>query len=129
MISITIMIILYHLDAQVSFVLTPANPVQALQGANATLYWDFTSNRPLTFAQWGTTDSESKLQTIIAQQKENGEVEYHSNYRGRATIQGRASLILINVKESDSGQYGCHLTFDGVTIINSTSLIVSGKVA
>ena len=123
------MIILYHLDAQVSFVLTPANPVQALQGANATLYWDYTSNRPPTFAQWGTTDSEGKLQTIIAQQKENGEVEYLSNYRGRATIQWRASLILINVKESDSGQYGCHLTFGGVTIINSTSLIVSGKVA
>lgn len=115
-------------DAQVSFVLTPANPVQAQQGANATLYWDYTSNRPLTFAQWGTTDSESKLQTIIAQQRENGEVEYLSlNYRGRAKIQGRASLILINVKESDSGQYGCHLTFDGVTIINSTSLIVSAQ--
>lgn len=125
-----VLIILYHLDAQVSFVLTPASPVQAQQGANATLYWDYTSNRPLTFAQWGTTDSESKLQTIIAQQKGNGEVEYLSlNYRGRATIQGRASLILINVKESDSGQYGCHLTFDSVTIINSTSLIVSGKVA
>lgn len=123
------LIILYHLDAQVSFVLTPASPVQAQQGANATLYWDYTSNRPLSFAQWGTTDSESKLQTIIAQQRENGEVEYSLNYRERATIQGRASLILINVKESDSGQYGCHLTFDGVTIINSTSLIVSGKVA
>ena len=123
------MIISYHLDAQVSFVLTPANPVQALQGANATLYWDYTSNRPLTFAQWGTTDSESKLQTIIAQQRGNSEVEYLSNYGGRATIQRRASLILINVKESDSGQYGCHLMFDGVTIINSTSLIVSGKVA
>ena len=123
------LIILYHLDAQVSFVLTPASPVQAQQGANATLYWDYTSNRPLTFAQWGTTDSESKLQTIIAQQRENGEVEYSLNYRERATIQGRASLILINVKESDSGQYGCHLTFDGVTIINSTSLIVSGTVA
>ena len=123
------LIILYHLDAQVSFVLTPASPVQAQQGANATLYWDYTSNRPLTFAQWGTTDSESKLQTIIAKQRENGEVEYSLNYRGRATIQGRASLILINVKESDSGQYGCHLTFDSVTIINSTSLIVSGKVA
>lgn len=122
-------IVLYHLDAQVSFVLTPANPVQALQGANATLYWDYTSNRPLTFAQWGTTDSESKLQTIIAQQQGNGEVQYLGDFEGRAMIQGRASLLLINVKESDSGQYGCHLTFDGVTIINSTSLIVSGKVA
>ena len=117
------------LDAQVFFVLTPVNPFQAQYGANVTLHWDYTGNKPLTLAQWGTLDGENGLQTIIAQQHGNSDVQYLSSYKGRAFIQGRASLTLIDVKESDSGQYGCQLTFEGEIspIINSTRLLVLGR--
>lgn len=113
-------------DAQVFFVLTPVNPFQAQYGANVTLHWDYTGNKPLTLAQWGTLDGENGLQTIIAQQHGNSDVRYLSSYHGRAFIQGRASLTLIDVKESDSGQYGCQLTFEGEPspIVNSTRLLV-----
>ena len=118
------------LDAQVFFVLTPVNPLQAQSGANVTLHWDYTGNKPLTLAQWGTMeDGENNLKTIIAEQRGNNYVLNLSNYRGRAFIEGRASLTLIDVKVSDSGRYGCQLTFSGEpsSIINSTRLIVSGK--
>ena len=108
--------------------LTPTNPLQAQSGTNVTLHWDYTSNKPLALAQWGTMNGESTLGTIIAQQHGNNDVEYLSQ-KGRAFIEGRASLTLTDVKVSDSGRYGCQLRFSGEPspIINSTRLIVSGK--
>jgi len=71
-------------------------------------------------------NGESTLGTIIAQQHGNNDVEYLSQ-KGRAFIEGRASLTLTDVKVSDSGRYGCQLRFSGEPspIINSTRLIVS----
>ena len=73
--------------------------------------------------------SEGTLETIIAQQHGNKEVEYlSSSYRGRAFVTNRAFLTLIDVKVSDSGRYGCKLTFEGdLSIINFTILEVSGR--
>ena len=116
------------IEAQV-FVLTPVNPLRAQHGANVTLHWDYTASNQLTLAQWGTMTDENTLETIIAQQHGNNDVEYiSSSYRDRAFIANRAFLTLIDVKVSDSGRYGCKLIFDGgVSIINSTMLIVSGS--
>ena len=116
-------------DAQVFFVLTPVDPLQAQSGANATLLWDFTGSKPLISAIWGILDEGNSLKTNIAQKLGNNDVQYWSSYKDRAFIQGRASLTLIDVTVDDSGRYGCQLTFMGEPspIINSTSLIVSGK--
>lgn len=116
------------LEAQVYFVLTPVNPLRVQQGANVTFHWDYTANKQLTLAQWGTATDGISLETIIAQQHGSDDVEYLSpSYRGRAFIEKRAFLTLIGVKLSDGGQYGCRLTFEGgQSIVNSTNLIVSG---
>lgn len=115
-------------EAQV-FVLTPVSPLNAQNEANVTFHWDYIANKQLTLAQWGTMTEENILETIIAQQHGNNDVEYlSSSYRGRALIERRAYLTLIGVKMSDSGRYGCKLTFEGgQSIANSTILIVSGK--
>lgn len=109
--------------------LTPVNPLRAQHGNNVTFHWDYTANKQLTLAQWGTMTEDNTLEIIIAQQHGNNDVEYLSpSYRGRAFIERRAFLTLINVKVSDSGRYGCRLTFEGgQSIVNSTNLIVSGK--
>lgn len=109
--------------------LTPVSPLNAQDGGNVTFHWDYTANKQLTLAQWGTMTEGNILGTIIAQQHGNNVVEYlSSSYRGRALIERRAYLTLIGVKISDSGRYGCKLTFEGgQSITNSTILIVSGK--
>ena len=116
-------------DAQVFFVFTPVDPLQAQSGTNVTLLWDYTGSKPLISALWGILDEGNSIKTIIAQKHGSNDVQYLSSYRDRAFIQGRASLTLIDVTASDSGRYGCQLTFVGEPspIINSTRLIVSGK--
>ena len=116
-------------DAQAFFVLTPVDPLQAQSGANVTFLWDYTGGNSLITALWGILDEGNSIGTIIAQKHGNNDVQYLSSYRDRAFIQGRASLTLIGVKGSDSGRYGCQLTFTGEPspIVNSTRLIVSGK--
>lgn len=110
-------------------VLTPVDPLQAQSGTNVTLLWDYTGSKPLISALWGILDEGNSIKTIIAQKHGNNDVQYLSSYRDRTFIQGRASLTLIDVTVSDSGRYGCQLTFMGEPspIINSTRLIVSGK--
>lgn len=109
--------------------LTPVNPLIAQDGSNITFHWDYTASKQLTLAQWGTMTEGNILDTIIAQQHGSNDVEYlSSSYKGRALIERRAYLTLGHVKMSDSGRYGCKLTFEGgQSIINSTMLIVSGK--
>lgn len=109
--------------------LTPVNPLNAQDGANVTFHWDYTANKQLTLAQWGTMTEEYILVTIIAQQHGNNDVEYlSSSFKDRASIERRTYLTLAHVKTSDSGRYGCKLTFEGEqSITNSTVLIVSGK--
>lgn len=126
----SIYVIIYFLfsDAQVIFVLTPADPFEAQQGSNVTLHWDYTGSNLLSLA-WGVADGDSHLSTIIAQKHGNNDVQYSSSYRDRVLIQGRASLVLYNVKESDSTRYGCQLTFQGQLspIFSSTRLIINGN--
>ena len=109
--------------------LTPVNPLSAQDGGNVTFHWDYTASKQLALAQWGTMSEGNILETIIAQQHGNNDVEYlSSSYKGRALIERRAYLTLIGVKMSESGRYGCKLTFEGgQSIINSTMLVVSGK--
>ena len=109
--------------------LTPVNPLIAQDGANVTFHWDYTASKQLTLAQWGTVTEDNILSTIIAQKHGSNDVEYlSSSYKGRALIERRAYLTLVHVQMSDSGQYGCKLTFEGgQSIMNSTMLIVSGK--
>lgn len=113
-------------EAQV-FVLTPVNPLIVQDGSNVTFHWDYTASKQLTLAQWGTMTEGNILDTIIAQQHGSNDVEYlSSSFKGRALIERRAYLTLVHVKMSDSGRYGCKLTFEGgQSIINSTMLIVS----
>ena len=109
--------------------LTPVNPLNVQDGANVTFHWDYFADKQLTLAQWGTMTEANILVTIIAQQHGNNDVEYlSSSYEGRALIERRTYLTLVDVKTSDSGRYGCKLTFEGEqSIVNSTMLIVSGK--
>ena len=109
--------------------LTPVDPLIVQDGANVTFHWDYTASKQLTLAQWGTMTDGNILDTIIAQQHGSNDVEYlSSSYKGRALIERRAYLTLVHVEMSDSGRYGCKLTFEGgQSIINSTMLIVSGK--
>ena len=109
--------------------LTPVNPLIVQDGTNVTFHWDYTASKQLTLAQWGTVAEGNTLSTIIAQQHGSNDVEYlSSTYKGRALIERRAYLTLVHLKTSDSGQYGCKLTFEGgQSIMNSTMLIVSGK--
>ena len=118
----------FFLDAQV-FVLTPVSPIQAQDGDNITLHWEYHSGfHTLSLAQWGTMTSEGTLETIIAQQHGNKPVEYlSSNYKGRVYVTSKASLSFIAVKVDDTGRYGCKLTFGDATISNSTILEVSGR--
>ena len=121
-------LILYSLEAQV-FALTPVSPIQAQDGGNITLHWNYHSGfHTLGLAQWGTMTSEGTLETIIAQQHGNKPVEYlSSNYKGRVYVTSKASLSFIDVKVDDTGRYGCKLTFGDATISNSTILEVSGR--
>ena len=49
-------LILYSLKAQV-FILTPVSPIQAQDGDNVTLHWDYHSGfHTLGLAQWGGYD-------------------------------------------------------------------------
>ena len=120
--------LIFFLDAQV-FVLTPVSPIQAQDGDNITLHWEYHSGfHTLSLAQWGTMTSEGTLETIIAQQHGNKPVEYlSSNYKGRVYVTSKASLSFIAVKVDDTGRYGCKLTFGDATISNSTILEVSGR--
>ena len=121
-------LIIFFLDAQV-FVLTPVSPIQAQDGDNITLHWEYHSGfHTLSLAQWGTMTSQGTLETIIAQQHGNKPVEYlSSNYKGRVYVTSKASLYFIDVKVDDTGRYGCKLTFGDATISNSTILEVSGR--
>ena len=109
--------------------MTPANPIQAQYGTNVTLHWDYISTKPVTLVLWGILDGENNFQSVIAQKNGSNAVQYLAFYRERAYIQARATLVLIDVKVSDSGRYGCQLTFTGEPspLFNSTRLIVSGK--
>ena len=111
-------LILYSLKAQV-FILTPVSPIQAQDGDNVTLHWDYHSGfHTLGLAQWGNMTSEGTLETIIY---------LSSNYKGRVYVTSKASLSFIDVKVDDTGRYGSKLTFGDATISNSTILEVSGR--
>lgn len=116
-------------DAQVTFVLTPADPVEAQQGDNVTLHWDYTGSTPLSLV-WGIVDGDNHIVTVIAQKHGDNDVQYNSSiYENRVSIKRRAFLVLYNVKTSDSGRYGCQVTFQGQSspIFDATSLIVSER--
>ena len=111
-------LILYSLKAQV-FILTPVSPIQAQDGDNVTLHWDYHSGfHTLGLAQRGNMTSEGTLETIIY---------LSSNYKGRVYVTSKASLSFIDVKVDDTGRYGSKLKFGDATISNSTILEVSGR--
>ena len=126
--SILVIINFLFSDANVVFVLTPADPFEAQEGSNVTLHWDYTGSNLLSLA-WGVADGDNHLGTIIAQKHGNNDVQYSSSYRDRVLIEGRASLVIYNVKVSDSKRYGCQLTFQGQSapIFSSVRLLVNGK--
>lgn len=115
-------------EAQV-FVLTPVSPIQAQDGDNITLHWDYHSSfHTLNLAQWGTMTPDGTLETIIAQQQGNKPVEYlSSSYKDRVFVTEKASLSFINVKMDDGGRYGCKLAFRDAEILNYTILEVSAR--
>ncbi|XP_067033654.1 fibroblast growth factor receptor 1-like [Acropora muricata] len=113
-------------DAKGIFVLTPADPFEAQEGSNVTLHWDYTGSNLVSLA-WGVADGDNNLSTIIARKQGNNDVQYSSSYRDRVLIEGRASLVVYNVKASDSKRYGCQLTFQGQSspIFSSVRLLVN----
>lgn len=126
--SILVIIYFLFLDAKGIFVLTPADPFEAQEGSNVTLHWDYTGSNLVSLA-WGVADGDNNLSTIIAQKQGNNDVQYSSSYRDRVLIEGRASLVIYNVKASDSKRYGCQLTFQGQSspIFSSVRLLVNGE--
>ena len=126
----SILVIIYFLfpDAKGIFVLTPADPFEAQEGSNVTLHWDYTGSNLLSLA-WGVADGDNNLSTIIAQKHGINDVQYSSSYRDRVLIEGRASLVIYNVKVSDTKRYGCQLFFQGQSspIFSSVRLLVNGK--
>ena len=110
------------------FVLTPADPFEAQEGSNVTLHWDYTGSNLLSLA-WGVADGDNNLSTIIAQKHGINDVQYSFSYRDRVLIEGRASLVIYNVKVSDTKRYGCQLFFQGQSspIFSSVRLLVNGK--
>ena len=74
--------------------------------------------------RWGLVES-NRIKTVIADRSEEEDARILPDWRNRAAVFGRASLQLMNIKTSDSGVYGCEVTFDNdVLLFNATTLTI-----
>ena len=111
----------------VRFTQKPSNPSYFSNGSDANLVWDY-------------TDPHNSIQSIIYSVLVDGVfvemmvndshgVQEHSNippsYKGRAKIEGRATLVIKNINPGDNNKFKCELqNFESFESI--VELIVAG---
>ena len=111
------------------FTQEPSNPSYFNNGSDANLVWDY-------------TDPHNKIQGIIYSVLVNDAfvkmmfndsrgVQDHPNiplsYKGRVKIEGRATLVIKNIKPGDNTKFRCEIRGSFINIIESTvQLIVAG---
>ena len=106
------------------FLTTPTPVTEAFAGETILLRWDFYTNQNVRMTRWGLVES-NRIKTVIADRSEEEDARILPDWRNRAAVFGRASLQLMNIKTSDSGVYGCEVTFDNdVLLFNATTLTI-----
>ena len=111
----------------VRFTQEPSNPSYFNNGSDANLVWDY-------------TDPQNKIQYIIYSVLVDGTfvrmmvndsrgVQEHPNippsYKGRVKIEGRATLVIKNIKPEDNTEFECSIREEG-NIASTVQLIVAG---
>ena len=111
------------------FTQEPSNPSYFNNGSDANLVWDY-------------TDPHNKIQGIIYSVLVNGAfvkmmfndsrgVQDHPSiplsYKGRVKIEGRATLVIKNIKSGDNTKFRCEIRGSFINkIVSTVQLIVAG---
>ena len=113
----------------VRFIKEPSNPSYFNNGSDAKLVWDY-------------TDPQNKIQYIIYSVLVDGKfvrmmvndshgVQEHPDippsYKGRVKIEGRATLVIKDIKPGDNTEFECEMwgSFSG-SVLSTVQLIVAG---
>ena len=113
----------------VGFIKEPSNPSYFNNGSDANLVWDY-------------TDPQNKIQYIIYSVLVDGKfvrmmvndshgVQEHPDipplYKGRVKIEGRATLVIKDIKPGDNTEFECEMwgSFSG-SVLSTVQLIVAG---
>ena len=113
----------------VRFIKEPSNPSYFNNGSDANLVWDY-------------TDPQNKIQYIIYSVLVDGKfvrmmvndshgVQEHPDippsYKGRVKIEGRATLVIKDIKPGDNTEFECEMwgSFSG-SVLSTVQLIVAG---
>ena len=113
----------------VHFIKEPSNPSYFNNGSDAKLVWDYTDpHNKIQGIIYSVLVNTAYVRMII---RESGGVREHPNipqsYRGRVTIEGRATLVIKNINPGDNTEFKCELTgsFLG-SLVHTVQLIVTG---
>ena len=111
------------------FTQEPSKPSYFINGSDANLVWDY-------------TDPHNKIQSILYNVQVKGAyvkmminnsqgIKEHpdipGSYKGRVKVEGRATLVIKNIKPGDSTKFQCKLNGKFVYVVESdVQLIVAG---
>ncbi len=122
-----------HLEGVIYFTLKPSNPSYAKDGSNAKLVWDYSvDDRQAELAGiiYSVQESGGSFAGMLIEESD-GTVKNHPSiptaYIGRVTIEGKSSLVIMNVTSQDSKIFRCALiSAIGAHLMSSVQLIVTG---
>ena len=116
------------------FTLEPLNPSYARNGSNAKLVWEYSVDNPadLVGIIYSVRVSDGSFTNMLGLQSDGTVVNFPSTpnkYKGRARIEGRASLVIENITSQDNSTFRCTLVAKpgaGSDVTSRVRLIVTG---
>ena len=113
----------------VRFTQEPSNPSYFNNGSDANLVWNYTDPLNEVRGVLYKVDMNGELKKMII--KNSYGVQENPNippsYKGRLTIEGRATLVIKNINPGDNTKFNCELVGSFVNTFQSTvKLIVAG---
>ncbi|XP_022807278.1 uncharacterized protein LOC111344318 isoform X2 [Stylophora pistillata] len=121
--SIAFILLLFHLSkANVIFTSRPPNPTYVNNGSTAKLVWDYSDpNNVVVGIAFSVLVTGKGFKRMLF--KENGVVQDHQDlpdaYRGRISMEGKATLVITKVTPKDNTMFRC-LLFDKINYLKDT---------
>ena len=135
--SLITLFLKFVLDGAFRFTQEPRDPSYFKKGTNATLVWDYSVDNQQTELQgiiWSVVPKgQSNAVPMLVKEGDADAVPHPnipSSYKGRVYVEGRATLVIVNITLQDKTQFYCTLRpkrGSGCSMVNSDiTLSVTG---
>ena len=127
--SLITLLLKFILDGAFRFTQEPRDPSYFKKGTNATLLWDYSVDNQQTELQgiiWSVIPKGQSNGVPMLVKEGDADAVPHPNipnsYKGRVYVEGRATLVIVNITLQDKTQFYCTLRpkgGSGLSIVNS----------